>query len=81
MSTDLEQTFSALTSREKMKFLRWAAESVGAKLDTVFGAPAEVAPGWLDETLGRAEETAKTIPSYVEAEVPEQMEIPEFLKR
>ena len=37
MLQEMEQSFAALSSRDKMKFLRWAAESVGAKLDTVFG--------------------------------------------
>ena len=38
MIEHMEQSFAALSSREKMQFLRWAAESVGAKLETVFGA-------------------------------------------
>ena len=40
--SEIEQAFAALPARDKMKFLRWAAESVGAKLDTVFG-PADEA--------------------------------------
>lgn len=39
MFQELEQSFAALSSRDKMKFLRWAAESVGAKLDTIFSGP------------------------------------------
>ena len=37
MLQEMEQSFTALSSRDKMKFLRWAAESVGARLNTVFG--------------------------------------------
>ncbi len=77
MFQELEQSFAALTSRDKMKFLRWAAESVGAKLDTVFSATAfgdnQVVNDAL--TMSTSDWDKKHSDPYGEAD------IPEFLRR
>ena len=71
MMQALQQDFSALTSRDKMRFLRWAAESVGARLDTVFGS--------IDLPVNGG--TGASSSGDAKAALSGEAEIPEFLKR
>ena len=74
MMQALQQDFSALTSRDKMRFLRWAAESVGARLDTVFGSVTA------EHGDTRVEEVKVDVLN-AQREQNKEAEIPEFLKR
>ena len=71
----LEQSFAALSSRDKMKFLRWAAESVGAKLAVAFDSPGDL-DAQTDRLNALAGVTAEGGPAPYG-----DVEIPEFLKR
>ena len=79
MMQALQQDFSALTSRDKMKFIRWAAESVGAKLDTVFGPTTPDFTSVQDSGEPVTTEHGDTRAEHLQQN--EETEIPEFLKR
>ena len=67
MLQEMEQSFTALSSRDKMKFLRWAAESIGAKIDLGHQVPEPLVP----------EDSRLNNPDFHGQDV----DIPEFLKR
>ena len=73
--TELEQAFTALAGREKMRFLRWAAESVGARLDTVF------TPSDLPVNGGTGASSLKDAQADAKLAQNEEMDIPESLRR
>ena len=80
MMQALQQDFSALTSRDKMRFLRWAAESVGAKLDTVFSPTTEEVDAQADGKLQQNEEVKVDVLN-AQRKQNREADIPEFLKR
>lgn len=85
MLNEVEEKFSALTSPDKMKFLRWAAESVGAKLDTVFGLTKEEVEDQAKTQAERlriiAHEPNEILAAMPFVEIQAQADIPDFLKR
>ena len=91
----LQQDFSALTSRDKMRFLRWAAESVGAHLDIVFGdteggpLPKKFGNMIVEQAMTVAEHATTLCESTAEEKLigelhdkaEAEVEIPKFLRR